>query len=51
MKISMQQSVHTFSAIRGMHGLTPRNALVFLDKGFSIQGCILVLGMLAQAAK
>ena len=50
-EIIEQKTVHAFSAIESMHSLTPKDALVFLDKGFSIQGCILILGMLAQAAK
>ena len=47
----MQQSVHTFSAIGSVHSLTPKVALVFLDKGFSIQNYILILVMLTQAEK
>lgn len=50
-KISEKQSVHAFSAIGGMHGLTPKDGLAFLDKGFSVQGYILISGMLTQAVK
>lgn len=50
-KISEKQSVHAFSAIGGMHGLTAKVALVFLGKGFSVQGYILISGMLTQAVK
>ena len=50
-EIIEQKTVHAFSAIESMHSLTPKVALVFLGKGFSIQGYILVLGMLTQAAR
>lgn len=43
--------MHAFSAIGSMHGLTSKDDLVFLDKGFSIQGYILILGLLIQAEK
>ena len=50
-EIIEQKTVHAFRAIESMHSLTPKDALVFLGKGFSIQGYILVLGMLTQAAR
>ena len=50
-EIIEQKTVHAFSAIESMHSLTPKDALVFLGKGFSIQDYILILGLLTQAAK